>query len=1346
MENTDKQKCPLWLRLLKGISIILAVLCLIIVMFGWWLFGTGSGAKWLVSTALPYAQNNLPDNLQLDIENIEANTLADIRIGQLTLSDNEGVWLEIDTLFLRWEPMKLAAATLSVQEISARKLHYLRAPTGEEAPKKPLFEQLEAAQDSLRDLPDMLADIPLPPVNIDKLSIDELILDSGLVDIPSRFQLSGEVDFVDTNTLNLAINSLEGVETQAKIALSIVDNLPILNVAWNEASGGMLGNMLMLVTPAPVRATVNAEVASDRLHHEIMIEADNITLLQGNFALPESPDAPIALTANLPQPVLISPLSQFTQPIELNVTLLEQLLSATAKTQQITLNPEQSLKQVAIDAKLAFAKDPHIAIDTNATATFHQAEADPTPLDITLQATGNDGKWQLQSLNATANNMQANAQGSLDTDKGAAEMQGNATLPQLEASFNAQGNELFTSPRAKLTLMVNKLHYPLPAPLDKVIVTPLKLTANTTPTEKKLPDVELMIESKNLNGEALLHPNASNTETQVDASFKVDGLPAPLTLKAQHSAAGIGHILATSTAITAESNYALKETEIALTNLLIDSGRDMQIKGDMVYDKTTSLATGSIKGFIKSTKPLQNLGIKTPDIRASKGMLAINIEQQKSIQTAGLSFESGALTLDKAPIANNVTLKANAKLPADKPVLLDAEAKATSLSSPVALDRLTLTAKGDMSALDWKATAKHDADNTSLKTQGTISLTEAVTLGINTLNASWRKNTLALRNPATITYGSKEISVDNIDLSLNDSARITMQSTLKNDTVAGTLHIEDLPLESIPIAAMQGMQGNLSSDLTLSGSANSPVAEMTVNIDNLQQNYPQQTKLRDQPLAVKITANLRKQELTAQLSANAPDAESFAAANVTMPVTVSLAPDTLHFAPKGTMEAALNADMILAPFLPLLLPDGMYGAGHMIADITANGELTNPTLQGKIDLHSGRIEVLQSGSVVEQLTFNAIADGRKITLTQGSATDGDKGTLEFSGNIELTSLLPMNLQASIKQFTAARHPMVNATLSGDMSLKGDMSDALLKSDMNIDRAQIVIKPSNAADVTEIEVVEVDSLDAPLASEQEVDALNEEDKAEDKAKAKKQAPFAQNLKLDVSVDAQNQIFLDGFGLNAELKGAVDISGTASAPKLGGKMETVRGRWEFFGRTFTIVRGEASLSENNLSAPLINIRAEADADDVVAVARISGTTKNPQITFSSIPSLPNDEILSRIMFGKNLNNISPFQALQLADMLRTLSGSGSGKSLNPLSKLQSTLGIDELKINSDGDNDDMTVGVGKYLHENVYLEVEGGAGEDSGKVSVEVDLTPNISVETEARQNAESAVRLNYKYDY
>jgi autotransporter translocation and assembly factor TamB len=58
----------------------------------------------------------------------------------------------------------------------------------------------------------------------------------------------------------------------------------------------------------------------------------------------------------------------------------------------------------------------------------------------------------------------------------------------------------------------------------------------------------------------------------------------------------------------------------------------------------------------------------------------------------------------------------------------------------------------------------------------------------------------------------------------------------------------------------------------------------------------------------------------------------------------------------------------------------------------------------------------------------------------------------------------------------------------------------------------------------------------------------------------------------------------------------------------------------------------------------------------------------------------------------------------------------------------------------------VGVGKYVRENVYLEVEGGAGENSGKVSVEVDLTPSISVETEARQNAESAVRLNYKYDY
>jgi translocation and assembly module TamB len=66
-------------------------------------------------------------------------------------------------------------------------------------------------------------------------------------------------------------------------------------------------------------------------------------------------------------------------------------------------------------------------------------------------------------------------------------------------------------------------------------------------------------------------------------------------------------------------------------------------------------------------------------------------------------------------------------------------------------------------------------------------------------------------------------------------------------------------------------------------------------------------------------------------------------------------------------------------------------------------------------------------------------------------------------------------------------------------------------------------------------------------------------------------------------------------------------------------------------------------------------------VTVNVNVSGRAFNPQITFSSVPGLPQDEILSRVLFGSSISSISTLQAVQLASSLNSLRGSGGG--LNP-----------------------------------------------------------------------------------
>ena len=59
---------------------------------------------------------------------------------------------------------------------------------------------------------------------------------------------------------------------------------------------------------------------------------------------------------------------------------------------------------------------------------------------------------------------------------------------------------------------------------------------------------------------------------------------------------------------------------------------------------------------------------------------------------------------------------------------------------------------------------------------------------------------------------------------------------------------------------------------------------------------------------------------------------------------------------------------------------------------------------------------------------------------------------------------------------------------------------------------------------------------------------------------------------------------------------------------------------------------------------------------------------------------------------------------------------------------------------------TVGVGKYISKRVYIGVEQGAQAGSSEVTVNVDLTKNLSLETNVGATAESRVGVNWKWDY
>lgn len=243
--------------------------------------------------------------------------------------------------------------------------------------------------------------------------------------------------------------------------------------------------------------------------------------------------------------------------------------------------------------------------------------------------------------------------------------------------------------------------------------------------------------------------------------------------------------------------------------------------------------------------------------------------------------------------------------------------------------------------------------------------------------------------------------------------------------------------------------------------------------------------------------------------------------------------------------------------------------------------------------------------------------------------------------------------------------------------------------------------------------------------------------------KNSLPVTSAITLDVILALPERIFVRGWGLDAEFGGKLAVTGTAQTPLVEGSLELLRGRYEEFGRRLTLSKATLDFRGAVPPSPYLDVLAETRVDDTTVQVRLSGNIDTPKINFTAIPPMPEDEALSRLLFGRNLAAISPAQGLQLAQTLRRFSGQGGG--IDPLGMLRAGIGLDDLDIESD-DEGGASVGAGKYLAKDVYLEVQSGTARKSGGAKLRIDLAPNVKFESRVGQDSGSGGGIFWEREY
>lgn len=383
-------------------------------------------------------------------------------------------------------------------------------------------------------------------------------------------------------------------------------------------------------------------------------------------------------------------------------------------------------------------------------------------------------------------------------------------------------------------------------------------------------------------------------------------------------------------------------------------------------------------------------------------------------------------------------------------------------------------------------------------------------------------------------------------------------------------------------------------------------------------------------------------------------------------------------------------------------------SGPVALGLDVSGRGDAPQLTGVLRGQGLRFADPSSGAVLDHMDVAGAFSGSRLDLNRLSARAG-QGTIEASGFADVSQAggFPLDLKIKLARARLASNPGGGATVSGTLEMTHDKAKgARVMGVLTLDQANYVLGGATAEDVVDLSGVRWLGAPTPEAAPEDPDDMI----------AQTTRPSA--WKLDVSVNGGSHVFVKGLGLEAELRTTLHVGGDAKDPVVTGEADLVRGTFDFAGRKLTLARAIVRLGGATPPDPSLDISADTTVSGVTVTVNIGGTANRPQITFSSSPALPEDQVLARLLFGPSATTISPLQAVQLAASLNALRGDGT----DPVGKVEKAIKLDRLSVYAADPTlgRGTAVGAGKYINSRVYVELTTDA-KGYAATELEVALT-------------------------
>lgn len=429
----------------------------------------------------------------------------------------------------------------------------------------------------------------------------------------------------------------------------------------------------------------------------------------------------------------------------------------------------------------------------------------------------------------------------------------------------------------------------------------------------------------------------------------------------------------------------------------------------------------------------------------------------------------------------------------------------------------------------------------------------------------------------------------------------------------------------------------------------------------------------------------------------------------------------------GSLFAQLRYDGPADALWRLAAIDAFDLTGPLSLAANVTGTLAEPQVRGSMASDDLRVRSGLSGTDISGVRARGDFAGARLRLTSFRGTTPGGGTVSGSGTVTLRDLgergPAMDIRAAARNARLLNANGLSATVTGPLRIVSNGVGGTIAGRLLVNRASWSL--GTAAEDQALPQIETREINAP-------------------ADIAPQAAVSAPWRYLIDARAPSRIDVDGMGLESEWGANVRVRGTTDDPRIGGSAQVVRGEYNFAGTSFELTRGQIEFDETGPIDPRLDIRAETERDGLSVIVLVQGNALQPEISFTSTPALPEEEILARLLFGGSITELSATDALQLGAAVASLRGGGG---MDPINQLRSAIGLDRLRIvGPDPALDRGTaVAVGKNFGRRFYAEIiTDGQGYSATEVEFRVTswLSLLASVSTIGRESVRAEISRDY----